>query len=163
MAFLNWMRHKRDTTQLCNCFWKAVAAASRVWRFLFKNTTLFRSCSQIWIRLSQGKTNICPIQTFFGIFCFWTSSNGFDYVSYSKSEENMGLKKQKQNHTFGYMCLLRVTLYFKKKYKELLLWIRWLKPHAVRLGWKQCAETWTDSTSQGLCTCDNRVVVQESW
>lgn len=34
----------------------------------------------------------------------------------------MGLKKQKQNHTFGYMCLLRVTLYLKKKkYKELLL------------------------------------------
>lgn len=33
----------------------------------------------------------------------------------------MGLKKQKQSHTFGYMCLLRVTLYLKKKYKELLL------------------------------------------
>lgn len=33
----------------------------------------------------------------------------------------------------------------------------------LEVGWKQFAETWTDTVLQGVFACDNRVLVMEGW
>lgn len=114
MAFLNWMRHKRDTTQLCNCFSKAVAAASQVWRFS-KTLHSLEAAHRYESDCPKAKQIYAPFRHFLVFSAFGHQVMGLIVFHTVNQKRIWDWKKQKQNHTFGYMCLLRVTLYLKKK------------------------------------------------